>query len=122
MKKSEALRLINQILDNAEWDDDIDIFDIIIETAAEVVGIHKILVTGPTKEDESVVARRLCYRYLRSLGWTYKKIGDHFNLEHTAALYGYNKIKTFIEIGDKETVELVKEFDRLITEKQEVIN
>ena len=118
MKKSEALRLINKVINEAIWEDenvdDSQTIERTINVASKVVGISSIITNSQSQEREPTTARRLCYKHLREIGWTYQKIADNFGMDHSTVMYHLNKIQSFEYIRDPKTIRLIKDFKALI--------
>lgn len=48
-------------------------------------------VVGPSRLREFVTIRHMCFKFLRSEGWTLREIGEAFNnRDHATALHGVN--------------------------------
>ena len=60
-----------------------------------------------TRISKLIGYRHAMFYYLHEMGYTLTFIGKYFGFNHATVLHGINKIKTFVDIGDNTTLEIL---------------
>jgi len=64
-------------------------------------------VKSKTRISKLIGYRHAMFYYLHEMGYTLTFIGKYFGFNHATVLHGINKIKTFVDIGDNTTLEIL---------------
>ncbi|WCM42429.1 hypothetical protein MG290_01800 [Flavobacterium sp. CBA20B-1] len=81
----------------------------IISVVNRLYGIDGNDIFNHTRKKEIVQIRYLIFYFLReNRKWTFRKIGEFFNLDHATVIYGANSFKNGLEIYKKDRINFLK--------------
>lgn len=128
MTREAAKERILKVFDNEHWGAS-EVLDIVlnIEAEANEASFESVLfaasmamnvttekVLKKERKREVVLARNLCFLYLRGKGYTLQFIGDKFGKSHCTVKHSLTQIEKLISINDKIVLAALERFDTLI--------
>jgi hypothetical protein len=75
---------------------------------AELTGINEGVLTGSIRSRQISDARQVYWHYLRKAGYTYQRIAEIFNRDHSTVLSATKRVDALLETGDCEIIRLYK--------------
>ena len=83
----------------------VDVINIIIDKYKEYHYVN----LRETRRDRHLVLPRQCLFYVlrKEYNMTYQRIGDIFGMNHASVIHGYRLISDMLEIGDRETEDIM---------------
>lgn len=91
-------------------------FQNVIIAASQSTGSSYFEILGRSRKRKIVIARMLCYFYLRESGYTLAYIGEKFGRNHATVLHNLRQLEDDIKTNFRPTIDYLKEFNQLLTD------